>query len=122
MFAMPRGAAGILLLRAPPRVAAQDRAAYGRRARELPARTCSRTAHGDLAQNQIWPQSAMKMGVRVAPDSEPRLSIVRTTSMPSITEPNTTCLPSSQGVLAVVRKNCEPLVLGPELAMLRMPG
>ena len=31
--------------------------------------------------------------------------------------PKTTCLPSSQGVLAVVMKNWLPLVLGPELAI-----
>ncbi len=36
-----------------------------------------------------------------------------TRSMPSSTFPNTTCLPSSQGVGRVVMKNCDPLVLGP---------
>jgi len=44
-----------------------------------------------------------------------------TTSMPSTMVPNTTCFPSSQDVLAVQIKNCDPLVLGPALAMLRMP-
>ncbi len=34
----------------------------------------------------------------------------------------TTCLPSSQAVLDVHRKNCEPLVFGPALAMDRMPA
>lgn len=36
--------------------------------------------------------------------------------------PNTTCLPSSQSVLSHVRKNWEPLVFGPELAMDSRPG
>lgn len=35
--------------------------------------------------------------------------------------PNTTCLPSNQPVLVVQRKNCEPLVFGPALAMDKMP-
>ena len=38
-----------------------------------------------------------------------------------VTWPNTTCLPSSHWVLAVQRKNCDPLVLGPALAMDRTP-
>jgi hypothetical protein len=38
-----------------------------------------------------------------------------TTSMPSTTLPNTTCLPSSHGVATVHRKNCDPLVLGPAM-------
>lgn len=41
-------------------------------------------------------------------------SIFSTTSRPSITFPNTTCLPSRWGVGTVVTKNWEPLVLGPE--------
>ena len=44
-----------------------------------------------------------------------------TTSMPSTTDPNTQCLPSNQDVFAVHKKNCEPLVLGPALAIERMP-
>lgn len=39
-----------------------------------------------------------------------------------MTSPNTTCLPSSQSVLSHVRKNWEPLVFGPELAMESRPG
>ena len=39
-----------------------------------------------------------------------------------VTEPKTTCLPSSQSVLTVQRKNCEPLVPGPALAIDRMPA
>lgn len=31
-------------------------------------------------------------------------------------------MPSSQGVSAVQRKNCEPLVLGPALAMESVPS
>ena len=34
----------------------------------------------------------------------------------------TTCLPSSHAVLVVHRKNCEPLVFAPALAMDRMPA
>ena len=39
-----------------------------------------------------------------------------------LTWPKTTCLPSSHWVLAVQRKNCDPLVLGPALAMDRTPA
>lgn len=53
---------------------------------------------------------------------QPPTSICRRTSRPSVTSPNTTCLPSSQSVLSHVRKNWEPLVLGPELAMESRPG
>ena len=42
--------------------------------------------------------------------------------MPSLTAPNTAWLPLSQGVATVVRKNWEPLVPGPALAMDRTPG
>ena len=41
--------------------------------------------------------------------------------MPSTTDPNTQCLPSNQDVFAVHKKNCEPLVLGPALAIERIP-
>ena len=41
----------------------------------------------------------------VAPEPEPTASIFLTTSMPLVTEPKTTCLPSSQSVLTVQRKN-----------------
>ena len=44
-------------------------------------------------------------GLDVAPDPEPTASIFLTTSMPLVTEPKTTCLPSSQSVLTVQRKN-----------------
>lgn len=37
--------------------------------------------------------------------------------MPSMSSPNTTCLPSSQSVLSTVMKNCDPLELGPEFAI-----
>ena len=36
--------------------------------------------------------------------------------------PEAVCLPFRNGVATVHRKNCEPLVLGPALAMDRMPG
>ena len=44
-------------------------------------------------------------GLDVAPEPEPTASIFLTTSMPLVTEPKTTCLPSSQSVLTVQRKN-----------------
>ena len=52
----------------------------------------------------------------------PTRSIARTTSMPSTTDPKTTCLPSSHAVLEVQMKNCDPLVPGPALAMDNTPG
>ena len=42
--------------------------------------------------------------------------------LPSRTCPKTTCFESNQWVLAVQRKNCDPLVLGPALAIERTPG
>jgi hypothetical protein len=49
-------------------------------------------------------------------------SIASTASIPSTTSPNTVCLPSSQGAaLTVTTKNCEPLVLGPALAIASAP-
>lgn len=42
--------------------------------------------------------------------------------MPPATRPKMVCLPSSQGVGARVMKNCEAFVLGPALAMERMPA
>ena len=47
----------------------------------------------------------MTTGFEVAPEPEPTASIFLTTSMPLVTEPKTTCLPSSQSVLTVQRKN-----------------
>ncbi len=41
-------------------------------------------------------------------------STLRTTSIPSTTFPNTTCLLFRKGVGTVVTKNWQPLVLGPE--------
>merc|ERR1712032_289001 len=54
------------------------------------------------------------------PLREPTDSILSTTSVPLVTLPNTTCLPSSQAVLTVVMKNWDPFVSGPALAMLSM--
>lgn len=48
--------------------------------------------------------------------------ICLTTLIPSLTRPKIVCLPSRWGVGASVMKNCDPLVLGPELAMLRIPA
>ena len=42
--------------------------------------------------------------------------------MPSTTDPNTTCFPSSHAVLDVQMKNCDPFVSGPALAMDNTPG
>ena len=42
--------------------------------------------------------------------------------MPSVTWPNTVCLPSSQGAAsAVTMKNCEPFVFGPAFAIASAP-
>ncbi|CAL6418596.1 unnamed protein product [Bathycoccus prasinos] len=35
---------------------------------------------------------------------------------------HTTCFPVNHGVAAVVKKNCEPFVFGPALAMAKTPG
>eukprot|EP00429_Kryptoperidinium_foliaceum_P076945 CAMPEP_0176224642 /NCGR_PEP_ID=MMETSP0121_2-20121125/21357_1 /TAXON_ID=160619 /ORGANISM="Kryptoperidinium foliaceum, Strain CCMP 1326" /LENGTH=59 /DNA_ID=CAMNT_0017563897 /DNA_START=31 /DNA_END=210 /DNA_ORIENTATION=- len=43
-------------------------------------------------------------------------------SMPSVTQPKTTCLPSNHAVFTVHKKNWEPLVFGPAFAMDKMPG
>lgn len=87
----------------------------------------------------------MTMALEVLPEPLPKDSTFFTTSMPSTTSPNTTCvahatqcqpeamtayaagptrcqilltcLPSSHGQGTVVTKNWEPLVLGPALAM-----
>ena len=45
-----------------------------------------------------------------------------TTSIPSVTSPNTLCLLSSHGVGASVMKNWPPLVFGPELAIDSTPA
>ena len=56
---------------------------------------------------ESWPDAAITTGARVAPLCEPTDSIALTTSIPSVTEPKTQCLPSSQAVLSVQRKNYE---------------
>ena len=68
------------------------------------------------------PQFSMTILALVAPLSEPYDSTFFTTSMPAVTEPKTTCLPSSQLVWAVHRKNWLPFVFGPALAIDKMPG
>merc|ERR1712100_809839 len=70
---------------------------------------------------QHWPQSAITTGCDVLPSLEPTASTFFTTSMPSVTLPKTTCLPSKCGVWPVQMKNWLPLVLGPALAMERHP-
>merc|ERR1712203_1284288 len=71
---------------------------------------------------QSSPQSEILTTALVFPLSLPNFSIFCTTSIPFVTFPKTTCLPSSQSVLTVQRKNCDPFVFGPALAMERMPG
>ena len=68
------------------------------------------------------PQSPMMMSPEVSPPREPQASTALMTLYPSRTCPKTVCLPFRNGVATVHRKNCEPLVLGPALAMDRMPG
>jgi hypothetical protein len=48
--------------------------------------------------------------------------ICLTILIPSFTRPKIVCLPSKWGVGARVMKNCEPLVFGPELAILSIPA
>eukprot|EP00321_Phaeocystis_globosa_P004453 CAMPEP_0118809554 /NCGR_PEP_ID=MMETSP1162-20130426/354_1 /TAXON_ID=33656 /ORGANISM="Phaeocystis Sp, Strain CCMP2710" /LENGTH=83 /DNA_ID=CAMNT_0006738993 /DNA_START=133 /DNA_END=381 /DNA_ORIENTATION=- len=67
------------------------------------------------SEGAISPQSATTTFFDVSPLWLPTASIALTTSMPLTTLPKTTCLPSSHAVLAVHRKNCEPLVPGPAL-------
>ncbi len=52
------------------------------------------------------------LGVLILPELLPVASIALTTfiEFASATSPKTTCLPSSQSVLAVVMKNCDPLL------------
>lgn len=92
----------------------------------------------------ISPQSAMTIFLITPPSCKPKDSILVTTSKPSFTCPNTTCLPSSlsrdvtsgstarghlkvsdravyHSVFVVQMKNWEPLVFGPEFAIERVP-
>lgn len=116
-----------------------------------PTKGVATVGTGLSARSQSCPQFAMVILALVFPDWLPKDSIFLTTSMPSTTWPNTTCLPSSlrteQGqltgagegtltqhssrnppcdpyhaVFSVQMKNCDPLVFGPALAMERMPG
>ena len=70
----------------------------------------------------MTPQSPMMTSAAVSPPREPTLSMALTTEYPSITCPNTVCLPSKNGVATVHKKNCEPLVFGPAFAMDKIPG
>merc|ERR1712189_6769 len=67
------------------------------------------------------PEFVIVIFLCVFPLSEPKPSMVLTTSIPEVTEPNTTCLPSSQVVFAVQMKNWDPFVFLPALAMDRIP-
>lgn len=68
-----------------------------------------------------WPQSAITTFWLVLPLPEPSFSIFLTTSIPSTTAPKTTCFPSRWEVFTVQRKNCDPFVFLPALAMDRIP-
>ena len=69
------------------------------------ARSAVRRPHPALSIHESWPQSEMTTGLEVSPLWLPTASQALTTSMPLVTEPKTTCLPSSQSVLTVQRKN-----------------
>ncbi|KYN11525.1 hypothetical protein ALC57_16308 [Trachymyrmex cornetzi] len=60
--------------------------------------------------------------VGLIPALDTKISKPPNTSIPLRTCPKTTCFPSSQSVLAVHMKNCDPFVFGPELAIDRVPG
>lgn len=58
------------------------------------------------------PDLAMATRALGVPERVPSPSILLTRSIPSITSPKTTCLPSSHGVAIVVMKNWEPFLEG----------
>merc|ERR1711906_70998 len=93
-----------------PRVCVQPNE-YARAERQEPIVLAYRSDH-----------SRRSTGLEVAPLSEPTASTALTSSIPPVTLPKTQCLPSSQSVLTVHRKNWEPLVLGPAFAMERVPA
>eukprot|EP01063_Lacrimia_lanifica_P028132 TRINITY_DN405_c0_g3_i1.p3 TRINITY_DN405_c0_g3~~TRINITY_DN405_c0_g3_i1.p3 ORF type:complete len:102 (+),score=19.41 TRINITY_DN405_c0_g3_i1:15-320(+) len=68
------------------------------------------------------PHFAIRICCDVFPLCDPKLSTFCTTSIPFVTDPNTTCFPSSQSVFTVHRKNCDPFVPGPAFAIDRIPG
>lgn len=55
--------------------------------------------------SQYCPQLSIMTGFIVLPDLDPTASICRMIDKPSSTSPNTTCLPSNQGVASVQIKN-----------------
>lgn len=65
----------------------------------------SSEAHRRHGLPHSWPQSVISTFFEVLPEPEPSASMALTTFMPSLTSPNTTCLPSSQLVTTVVTKN-----------------
>jgi len=74
-----------------------------------PDRTQFSNAHAARASGRtslsITPQSATVTFSLVLPDPDPTCSMASTTFCPTITFPNTTCLPSRCDVLAVQMKN-----------------
>ena len=69
--------------------------------------------------NQHVPQSEIVTFLLVFPDYDPTASNYLRIYNPSTGLPNTTCLPSNQEVGTNVRKNYDPFVLGPALAIER---
>merc|ERR1712130_890034 len=82
----------------------------------------------DLAEDDVLAVEPLGLGGAFSSFSfsSPSLSLIIITIILTQhfnqTWPKTTCLPSSHWVLAVQRKNWDPLVLGPALAMERTPG
>jgi hypothetical protein len=69
------------------------------------------------------PQSLITIGFTgLFPLSTATYCSLSANSCPSITFPNTTCFPFNHGVSPSVIKNCDPLVLGPALAIEREKG
>jgi len=79
---------------------------------------CSSDFLGLSSAGGSTPQLAITTGrMGLSRSSVICLSIVRTTSAPSTTSPNTVCFPFRWSCLLQVMKNCDPFVLGPALAI-----
>ncbi len=79
----------------------------------------------EIGAGSVSESSIEAMPIGSAGRSEPSVatpSSLSTTSIPSVTCPNTVCLPSSHGqASAVTMKNCEPFVSGPAFAIASAP-
>lgn len=76
---------------------------------------------GNSAEGYALKTTTSETGLSV-PTPVGTLPSLCTVDMPSLTRPKIVCLPSNQGVGASEIKNCDPLVLGPALAMERTPA